>query len=167
MTTSPKACRTGQPCAPTTFVEAVDCLAHHSAVSLGEAAGRIGRDPNYLRKACSAYADTHPLRGDLIVPLTLAFDNPVLVAYLAQACGGVFVRVPQVQVGTTDLVDQAGRAMQRFGVVLQDVSLAVTDGKVTAEEADRVARGADAVIASAEALKRLAAAKVSASGDAR
>ena len=93
-TTSRKLCRNGDRCTPQSFVEAVDCLAHHSDLSLAQIAERIGRDANYLRKACSQYDDAHPFRGDLILPLTTVTDNDVVLRYLVGERGGMFVRCP-------------------------------------------------------------------------
>lgn len=130
-----------------TFADAVDVVAHQSRnehgqrMSVGDIAERIGRSENYLGKAVSKYDDAHPLRGDLIVPLTLATKNYALLQHLATAVGGVFFPLPAVDDNgkNLDVIEQTANVVGEFGDVLTDVRRALADGIVTPEEAERVA----------------------------
>jgi hypothetical protein len=140
-------------CDPRTFAEAVDCVAHHSAddqgrsMSVDRIAMQIGRDANYLRKACSAFDDTHPLRGDLIVPLTVATQNDAIMRYLAREAGGTFVRLPAADVSHEDVVKHTSEVVAEFSDVLREVAMAMADGAVTEDEAARVAQEGHEAIA--------------------
>ena len=125
-----------------TFAEAVDQVAHHSQnghgrrLSVADIAERIGRTENYLRKATSQYDDAHPLRGDLIVPLTMATGNKTILRYLSEATGGVYIELPKVDEANVDVVLQAGKTAQEFGDVLAEAGHALADGRVTRDEAE-------------------------------
>lgn len=124
-----------------TFAEAVDLVAHHSTteqgrrMSVDDIAARIGRPANYLRKATSQYDDAHPLRGDLIVPMTMATRNYAIVEHIAEQCGGVFFQMPHVDAANLDVIEHAGTAVREFGDVLAASARALADGRVTPEEA--------------------------------
>ena len=74
------------------------------------------RDYNYLAKAFSPFADTHPLRGDLIVPATLASGetpserNYTLLDWMEQSVGRVAFVLPQAAAVGLVTLDQRDRA---------------------------------------------------------
>ena len=130
-------------CVPRTFAEAVDALAHRSGPPLAVQAERIGRDPNYLRKACSQFDDAHPYRGDLIVPQTLASgDCPdtrhyVVLEYLARVLGGTFVR-PVRRPAPTDT--QLARVFREFAEFVTAVVEGRADARYDDDEVHRIAQ---------------------------
>jgi hypothetical protein len=154
-TRSRKECLAGRPCEPATIVEAIDCVAHHSSVTLEQIAERIGRSVNYLRKATSAYDDAHPFRADLIVPVSLASANAAIVRYLARAVGGAYVPLPSAALASAGEFLSAAHAVQDFGRTLETFAQITADNDITNEEADRFARQAQETI---EAILQLAAA---------
>lgn len=141
-TTSRKHCQAGDECQPRTFEEGADCLGHHSTNRLPAMAKTMQRDYNYLAKAFSPFADTHPLRGDLLVPATLASgDTPAernytLLDWMEQAVGRVAFVLPQVGVGGGDAtgVRLTQQAIQDFGQLLATSGEALADGRLTPEE---------------------------------
>jgi len=144
-TTTRKRCLRGHDhCRPESVKEALDCVGHHSAQPLPVIAERIGRVVGTLAKECSVYDDDHvpPLR--LVVPLTLASGNDALIRHLAEACGGVFFRVPVV--AAVQDVSALATIVREFGELLEEVSTATADGRVTADELARVRREANDVI---------------------
>jgi len=160
MTNTARQCRNGDRCIPQTFAEAVDCVAHHSVDEQGKPltipriASRIGRDENYLRKACSQYDDTHPLRGDLIVALTTATHNYAIVDYIARQTGCAVFHLPSVSDDHhADIMGHAATAVGDFGDVLKHVQEAIADGHVTPEEAERLVIEASELIATLVKLK--------------
>ena len=144
-----------------TFAEAVDQVAHHSRTEQGkrltvaDIAARIGRHENYLRKATSQYDDAHPLRADLVAPLTLATKNYALVEHIAEASGGVFFRLPPVSAASTDVIEQTARTVQEFADVLHASATAWSDHRVTPEEAARTCREIDQAIAALAQMRRM------------
>lgn len=131
------------------FAEALDHLAHNSPNPLARMAERIGRKPNYLRKACSRHDDAHPFRGDLIVPMTLASaDHPdrcnyVLVEYVARGVGGIFVRVP----ANTGRFGVTPNVLREVGEYLQALASGSADARYTRAEAVRIRREGMEVVA--------------------
>lgn len=156
-TTTRKRCLRGQEhCRPESIKEALDCVGHHSAQPLPVIAERIGRVVNTLAKECSLYDDEHtpPLR--LVVPLTLASGNDALIRHLAEACGGVFFRVP-AQAEVSANATAIARIVREFGQLLEEVACATADGVVTLTELTRVRHEANDVMAAiASYLERLA-----------
>lgn len=154
-TTTRKRCLRGhEHCRPDSIKEALDCLGHHSDQPLAVIAERVGRVVGTLAKECSLYDDEHvpPLR--LVVPLTRASGNDALMRYLAEACGGLFIRVPEA----TAAGDVAALAsiVREFGELLEEVSHATADGRVTADELARVRHEAhDVMTVIAAYLERL------------
>lgn len=141
MTASPKDCRAGGECAPRTFEEAADCLGHHSAQTLPVIAKRINRSYNALAKAFSPYDDQHALRGDVIVPATLASgDSPedrnyALLDWMEAQVGRVAFVVPVA--ATADGMAQA-HAVKTFAEYLQRSAEAASDGIYTIDEVGRI-----------------------------
>lgn len=154
-TTTRKLCLRGSAhCRPDSVKEALDCVGHHSDQPIAVIAERVGRVVGTLAKECSLYDDEHvpPLR--LVVPLTLASGNDALIRYLAEACGGVFVRVP-VGAGVGDVAAVAA-IVQEFGEFLGEVARTTVDGRVTADELARVDHEAhDVMTAMAALVERL------------
>lgn len=153
-TTTRKHCLGGQACDPRSFEEAADCLGHHSVRRLPEIADAIHRDYNYLAKAFSPFADQHPLRGDLIVPVTLASaDDPLqrnytLLDFLERQVGRVAFLLPAVTAGAVDPtgVRYATEALVEFTELLRRYGTGMADGRMTAEERDAVlAKKADVI----------------------
>ena len=132
-TTSRKLCRTGHRCTPQSFIESVDCLAHHSDLSLAQVAERIGRDANYLRKACSQYDDAHPFRGDLILPMSTVTGNDVVLRYLVGERGGMFVRCPDAG-ADRDVYEAFAAVAQELGDDSSLLRRILDDGVVSAAE---------------------------------
>ena len=126
---------------PRSMAEAIDQLAHASAVPLPVQAERIGRDYGYLRKACSQFDDAHPYRADLIVAQTLASGdapdtrNYVVLDYLARMVGGVFV-APVAGGGD---VGELARVMKEFAEFAAAVADGSADQKYSDDEARRIA----------------------------
>ncbi len=150
MTNTPKRCRSGERCTPTSLKEALDCLGHHGALTVRELAEQLGNvSEGTLGKQLSLYDEDNypPLRQ--VVPLTLASKSDAVVAYLARAVGGVFLRP---EAGGVD-GEQLGRTVREFGEMLQCHGTACADGMVTTEEADRFDREADEAIAAIAVLK--------------
>ncbi|MGE3519249.1 MAG: phage regulatory CII family protein [Vicinamibacterales bacterium] len=144
MTGTAKQCRSGRSCEPTTFVEAVDCLAHHSENSLATIAERIGRDPNYLRKAASQYDTGQPWRGDLTVPVTLASaDDPrdrnlVLVRYQARAVGCALVVLPTVAVEHAEFFGAITKTLERVSDLANEIHESLRDNRINDDERVRL-----------------------------
>lgn len=137
MTTTPKRCRSGQRCQPVTLKEALDCLAHHGALTVRELAERLGHiSERTLGKQLSLHDDKNYPTLRQVIPLTLASESDALVAYLAEAVGGVFVRVPTgLASGDTAAV---ARIVREFGELLEAVAQSTADGRVTSDELARV-----------------------------
>jgi hypothetical protein len=158
-TTSRRSCMGGEECQVRTFAEGKDCLGHHSIRRLPEMAKVIQRDYNYLSKALSPNADeTHPLRGDLIVPLTIASAekpserNYTLLDWMEQAVGRVAFLMPAFEVLGVDVagVRHATDAIQAFSQLLDKYSASLADGRVTDTElAEIQAQGRRAIQAMA------------------
>lgn len=148
-----------------TFPQAVDVVAHQSTnergerMTIAEIAARIGRSENYLRKATSQYDDAHPLRGDLIAPLTLATGNFALVEHIAEACGGVFFRIPRVTADSRDVIETTAAMLRDFSELLAQSAAAWADGRMTIDEASAIAKDGRAVIARVASYVELAEAK--------
>lgn len=140
MTHGRKACRSGQRCEPRTFAEAVDCALHHSALPLADIAEQISVNPGYLRTAASQYDETHQLQARLIVPITRATGNFALLDYLERSVGRVAIRLPEADTGDGNLFEQGARLAKEMGDTFEAVRAALADGRVTAEELDRIAR---------------------------
>jgi hypothetical protein len=104
-TTSRKACRAGQGCDVRSLPEAIDCVVHHSDLSLREIAERIGKGVNYLRSASSPYDDTHKFQAELIIPITVCTQNFAILDYLERAVGRVEIRRPD-EAGRGDVFEQ-------------------------------------------------------------
>lgn len=144
-----------------TFSEAVDQVAHHSETEQGrrmtvaDIATRIGRNENYLRKATSQYDDAHPLRADLVAPLTVATRNYALVEHIAEACGGVFFRLPPVHATSADVIEQTATTVKEFADVLHSSADAYADQRLTPEEAQRTCREIDQAIAALAQFRKL------------
>lgn len=139
-TQSRKACRAGHTCQPQTFAEALDCLAHHSDVPLTQIAERVGRDVNYLRKATSQYDEAHPFRGDLIVPVTRAANNFVLLDYLESQVGRIAIALPGAEPGRQDLLAHQLAVVREVGEDAAAIERALHDGRVDAIELPRLKR---------------------------
>ena len=95
----------------------------------------MGVRASHLRKALSAYDDTHPLNAAKVVPLTLTTRNLALVRYFAEACGCVLVELPKVSAANVDVFEHAGAAAREFGDVMTEAAKALADGRVTKDEA--------------------------------
>ena len=140
MTSTRKQCRSGEvPCRPDSLKQALDCLAHHSDRTVAQMAEAIGHTTaGTLGKQLSQYDDDNypPMR--LVVPLTLASGNDAVVRYFAEAVGGRFVR----ESADGAPVDGAGiaRMLREFSELLEAVSAAMADGRVTDDEVARVDR---------------------------
>jgi hypothetical protein len=138
--TSRKLCRSGARCEPVSLKEACDCVGHHSNRPLREIAERIGRTESTLGKECSLYDEEHCLPLRLVVPLTIAADNDALISYLAQAVGGVFVRL-HADVGRGLDQEHVAHAVAAFGELLQRYGSSLADGTITTDEADHFEAG--------------------------
>jgi hypothetical protein len=150
MTTSRKLCRSGAHCQPATLKEALDCLGHHSDITVRQMADRLGHvTEGTLGKQLSLYDDDNypPLRN--LVPLMNAASNDALIEYLARSVGGVFFR-PMVSGADGE---QLGRTVREFGELLQCHGITLADGRVTEAEAEEFDRQADDVIAAVAQLK--------------
>lgn len=144
-TTTRTRCRAGAPCQPASLKEALDCLGHHGGLTVAQLAERLGHiSEGTLGKQLSQYdEDNYPTLRHLI-PLTLASGSDALVRYLAEACGGVFFRVPTVNAALD--VSAIAAIVREFGELLEEVSRATADGRVTGEEVDRVRHEANDVM---------------------
>lgn len=158
-TTSRKLCRSGRRCEIRSFAEALDCVAHHSDLTLREIAERVGKSENYLRAACSQYDDSHKFQAELIVPLTIATGNFALLDYLEQAVGRVAIVLPR-ETTQSEYFDLIVSLAREFGEAATEVQRAVGDGHVTPEEADRVHKEIQDVHAAAAKLDAAIAAQV-------
>lgn len=165
MTQTRKECRAGAECRPREFNEAADCLGHHSERSLPGIARLVNRTYSYLSKALSLHAESHPLRGDLIVPLTLASaDEPrqrnyALLDWMEAQVGRVAVLLPAGSGAQSEsfelarsVIREAGEAIERFGAALED-------GRVTDAELANVEHEVDEAIAALTRLKLAAIAQ--------
>jgi hypothetical protein len=116
----------------------VDCALHHSALPLADIAERVGTNVAYLRAAASQYDETHQLQARLIVPITVATGNFALLDFMERMVGRVAVRLPDVDVADVDLFAMSARLVKEVGDTLDAVRAAVADGRITAEEVDRI-----------------------------
>ena len=146
-TTTRTHCRAGATCDPRTFEEAADCLGHHSSRTLTQIASAISRSYNYLKKALSANQETHPLRGDLVVPLTLASAedprarNYALLDWMEAQVGRVAFVVPTAaDIGDADLLQRVHNLSKEFTDMLARVTESARDGRTTPDEVEDVAR---------------------------
>jgi hypothetical protein len=135
--TTRKLCRSGAHCEPVSLKEACDCVGHHSDRPLREIAERIGRTESQLGKECSLYDEEHCLPLRLVVPLTLAAENDALITYLAQAVGGVFVRIHAAHGRGVDQ-EHAAQVVTAFGELLTRYGAALADGTITVREAEQI-----------------------------
>ena len=135
MTGSRKQCRSGDRCEPRSFVEAADCLGHHSDQSLPETAEHVGRTARYLGKAFSQYDEAHPLRGDLIVPVTRSTRNFVLVRYICNAVGGVFVRILRAEATNAEVFEAFTHAVKEIGEDGSLIHRCLEDGDISEDDA--------------------------------
>jgi hypothetical protein len=153
MTSTRKQCRTGEAaCRPSTLKEALDCLAHHSDRTVAQMAEAIGHTTaGTLGKQLSLHDEDNYPPVRLVVPLTLVSKNDAVVRYLAEAVGGRFVR----ESIDASPVDGAGvaRMLREFGELLEAVSAAMADGRVTDDEVARVDREWDDVARVAAAVR--------------
>ena len=136
-TVSRKRCRSWEHCEITSFPEAIDCELHHSVLSLKEIAERVGVREGYLRQAASQYDDAHRFQAELIIPITAATGNFAIVDYLERALGRIAISLPHVA-GRGDVFERTAELMRELGEAVETIRASLTDGRVTAEEAERV-----------------------------
>lgn len=140
-TTSRKLCRSGRRCEIRSLPEAIDCVAHHSDLSLREIAERAGKSETYLRSACSQYDDSHKFQAELIVPVTVASGNTAILDYLERMVGRIAITLPTVELGdTTDLFTPMAEIAQEIGHMAAAIQAAFRDHHLAAEEMDRIDR---------------------------
>jgi hypothetical protein len=140
-TNSPKICRAGQRCEVTSDAEAFDCLCHHSTKKLRQIAQEIGVSENYLRSASSLYDDTHQFQARLIVPITLATGNFVLLDHFERSVGRVAITLPTVALDDeSDLFTPMAEIAQEVGHVAAEIQAAFRDHQLAPEEMDRIER---------------------------
>lgn len=144
-TTTRTRCRAGARCQPASLKEALDCLGHHGDLTVAQLAERLGHiSEGTLGKQLSQYdEDNYPTLRH-VIPLTRASGSDALIRYLAEACGGVFFRVPSVSAALD--VSAIATIVREFGELLEEVSRATADGRVTDDELTRVRREANDVI---------------------
>lgn len=137
MTQGRKACRAGESCTPRTFDEALYCLVNHSEKDAGELAEAIRHRRGYLIDCANPDRDNHLHASDLPT-LTTRSGNTVAIEYLARACGGVFVPLPTA--GVLDPRSAALSVMRHLGEATQELELALADGLIEPDEAERIHR---------------------------
>lgn len=146
MTTTPKQCRAGHHCDPQSFKEALDCLGHHSALSLRQMCERTGLNVNRVAKGCSLYDADHMLRVDEIVALTLnSADDPrqrnvVAIRYVCRQLSGAFVQLPTGWDAEQDAFLGAMTAStERLSEMGREIHDSLrNDGQIDAEELRRI-----------------------------
>lgn len=125
----------------TNYQRALDEVGHHShdeqgrRLTVDAIADRMGVRASHLRKALSAYDETHPLNAGKVVALTHATRNLALVRYFAEACGCVLIELPKVTTEHADVMAHAGEAAREFGDVMAEAGKSLADGRVTKDEA--------------------------------
>lgn len=125
----------------TNYQRALDDVGHHSfdeqgrRLTVDAIAERMGVRASHMRKALSAYDETHPLNAAKVVALTHATGNLALVRYFAEACGCVLVALPRVDPDNVDVLAHSAKAIKEFSDVLQEASKALADGRVSRDEA--------------------------------
>lgn len=144
------------------YQRALDDVGHHSfdeqgrRLTVERIAERMDESPTRLRKALSAYDDTHPLNAAKVVPLTHATGNKALVRYFCEATGGFYVELPKVNdTNHQDVVRQSEVLIKEFGEALAKAGLAVADGHVSRQDAEEFGKEADDVVAAILQFKEL------------
>jgi hypothetical protein len=142
-TRTPKECRSGRRCDPRTLKEAVDCLAHHSALTLPQICERSGLDYNRMAKACSLYEARVPRIDELIALTANSADDPrdrnlVAVRYLANSLNLAVVSLPAVQTDMPDFFGAMTAATEKLSAMGHELHESLRDGRIDAEERARV-----------------------------
>ncbi len=144
MTQTPKQCRSGRRCEPQTRKEAIDCLAHHSELSLPQMCERAGLDYNRMAKSCSLHEKRVP-HFDEVALLTInsARDqqdrNLVAVKFLNFELGGLFVAMPSSDATGDEFFGAMTAATERLSAMGREIHEALrNDGEVDAAEETRI-----------------------------
>lgn len=82
----------------------------------------------------------HKFGADLVLPLMQKSGSDRGLDFLAREMGGVFVRLPEVRPGLGDAVKHSIKAMREFSQLMQSVSEALADGRVSRQEREEVRR---------------------------
>jgi hypothetical protein len=75
---------------------------------------------------------------DRVAELVKVTDDDRAVMWLCQQRGGVFVKNPTKQPGQIDVLRETQRILKEFSDVIQAVSIAWEDSKVTGQEASKI-----------------------------
>jgi hypothetical protein len=135
---------------PTTLEQALYEVVHRSDQTIHVLADSIGKTYSYLADAANPNREGHRFQLRWVVPITRASGNDAIVRYLAHAVGGMFVRL---QPAGVSMDAQTSAVLKEVGELLIEASSASADGKVTREEAEKVAREADQAIEALMAFK--------------
>jgi hypothetical protein len=144
MTQTPKECRSGRKCEPRTLKEAVDCLAHHSALSLPQICERSGLDYNRMAKACSLYEARVPRTDELLALTINSADDPrdrnlVVMRYLAGQLNLAVVTLPAITAEHPEFFGAMTATTERLSGLGRELHESVrNDGQVDGDELARI-----------------------------
>lgn len=147
-TNTPKACRSGRKCEPQTLKEAIDCLAHHSALTLRQICERSGLDYNRMAKACSLYESRVPRIDELLAMTANSADEPqernvVALRYCLHSLNLGLVALPSMASEHPEFFGAMTSATERLSAMGRELHESVrNDGQVDDDELARIqARG--------------------------
>lgn len=100
--------------------------------------------------------DGHKLGADLLLPLLHLTEADEPLHFLARERGGVFIRLPDVDVGTSDLMLGLANSIREFGEFAAETARDVADGDIPADQLARIEREGDEAIETIMKMKKLA-----------
>lgn len=90
----------------------------------------------------------HKFGADLVLPLMQKSRSARGMHFLAREMGGAFIRLPKARRSLGSSQQQCMKAIKAFGDLMQEVSVALMDGKIKPEERMRIHKDAyEAVVA--------------------
>lgn len=141
MTSSRRACRSGRPCEPRNLAEAIYCALHHSNLDIGVIAERMGVRRTYLYEAGNPDRDDMQFQARLLVPLMAATGNLAPLRLLARAFGAALIKLPAPSDDRhQDLRASFLRVVKELGEDSGEIERALSDDRISSDEAARVVR---------------------------
>ena len=138
MLQNPSVCRSGTPCTPSTFEEAIYCGVYHSSVSAEAVADACDVKVSYLRSALDPHCASARVPAKWLPAILRTTRSAAIVNYLAAELGGLYVALPPAGESTDAVRAQFLCAAKEFGQAAAEVEQALVDGVVTVEELARV-----------------------------
>lgn len=98
----------------------------------------------YLMKAADENQPDFNLQAQMVAPITVAAECDLMIEQLAQACGGVFVRLHNSD--STDA--HTARTLKEISDYFAKVAQAQADGKITKVEVEEIKGEAQGIFSS-------------------